>query len=333
MTSETKKETKITKEGKLTTFTVHSRPITDLAFNEDGDLLFSTSLDGLLCAWRTNGIFLGSYDGHEGTIWCLSVDPFSTHLMSGGADNAAILWELETGKQISKITTNSMVRGLNFFRDGQKCLITTDTSYSQRSLIGIFDIRSNALSFKINPDVSVTKGIVDFSENLVAFSDSTGEISLLDIRNEKIIKSVKVHTSRINNLRLSFCRTFFSTASSDAQAKIVDFENISVMKTFTAEEPLNSSVIFRTNDKLIAAGGIAARDVTQTKGKDSFDVNFYDIPTAKMVGTYSLHFGTINCVDVHPSNNYFCSGGEDGIISFLEFGSEFSKAAFSKLEI
>ncbi|TBU05505.1 hypothetical protein CWI39_0671p0020 [Hamiltosporidium magnivora] len=52
-----------------------------------------------------------------------------------------------------------------------------------------------------------------------------------------------------------------------------------------------------------------------------------------MVGTYSLHFGTINCVDVHPSNNYFCSGGEDGIISFLEFGSEFSKAPFSKLEI
>jgi WD40 repeat protein len=51
----------------------HERPITQVKFNVDGDLLFSSSRDYHVSVWRTeNGERLGSYSGHNGAV--LSVD-------------------------------------------------------------------------------------------------------------------------------------------------------------------------------------------------------------------------------------------------------------------
>lgn len=51
----------------------HERPITQVKFNSEGDLLFSSSRDYSVTVWRTeNGERLGSYSGHNGAV--LSVD-------------------------------------------------------------------------------------------------------------------------------------------------------------------------------------------------------------------------------------------------------------------
>lgn len=51
------------------------RPVTDLLFNTDGDLLFSSSKDNNVTVWSTeSGERLGTYDGHTGAVWSISVD-------------------------------------------------------------------------------------------------------------------------------------------------------------------------------------------------------------------------------------------------------------------
>ena len=53
----------------------HERSLTQIKFNREGDLLFSCSKDHVINVWFThNGERLGTYDGHNGTVWSIDVD-------------------------------------------------------------------------------------------------------------------------------------------------------------------------------------------------------------------------------------------------------------------
>ena len=53
----------------------HERPLTMVKYNREGDLLFSTGKDHTPSVWYSdNGERIGTYDGHNGTVWCLDVN-------------------------------------------------------------------------------------------------------------------------------------------------------------------------------------------------------------------------------------------------------------------
>lgn len=53
----------------------HERSLTQIKFNTEGDLLFSCSKDHVINVWFShNGERLGTYDGHNGTVWTIDVD-------------------------------------------------------------------------------------------------------------------------------------------------------------------------------------------------------------------------------------------------------------------
>ena len=53
----------------------HERAITQIKYNKDGDLLFSVSKDTKPTVWYSvDGERLGTYNGHNGAIWCIDVN-------------------------------------------------------------------------------------------------------------------------------------------------------------------------------------------------------------------------------------------------------------------
>lgn len=53
----------------------HERSLTQVKFNLEGDLIFSCSKDHIINVWFShNGERLGTYDGHNGTVWTVDVD-------------------------------------------------------------------------------------------------------------------------------------------------------------------------------------------------------------------------------------------------------------------
>lgn len=53
----------------------HERSLNQIKYNREGDLLFSVSKDNVVCAWFShNGERLGTYEGHNGTVWSVDVD-------------------------------------------------------------------------------------------------------------------------------------------------------------------------------------------------------------------------------------------------------------------
>ena len=52
----------------------HERSITKVLYNREGDILFSVSKDNKPTAWWSdNGERIGTYNGHNGTVWDIDV--------------------------------------------------------------------------------------------------------------------------------------------------------------------------------------------------------------------------------------------------------------------
>ena len=53
----------------------HERSITQIRYNREGDLLFSVAKDKKPTVWFSeNGERLGTYNGHNGAVWCIDVN-------------------------------------------------------------------------------------------------------------------------------------------------------------------------------------------------------------------------------------------------------------------
>lgn len=301
----------------------HDRPINDLLFNNDGDLIFSASKSEKIVLANIDGEPLGVYKGHLGAVNSICCSADSGTLISGSSDFSIIVWDVMTGKLKKKSEFTSRVSFVSHYPKSECVLITCDNSFNQKPLITAYDLRSDEFVFNYVPNGPVTSSIIDYSANYIAIGDNDGVLTLYDTRKNEVKTSKNYHSARITKLRPSFCSTYFATASHDGSVKIFDFENLNHLKTFLADEQINDVSIFPTNDKIACAGGTSARDVTTSKGKKEFDVRFYDIVTQKYIGCYSPHFGTINAMQIHPSSEIFCSGGEDAFVNVVKFGRDF----------
>ena len=53
----------------------HERSLTQVKYNADGDIVFSCSKDHVVNAWWSqSGERLGTYAGHNGTVWTVDAD-------------------------------------------------------------------------------------------------------------------------------------------------------------------------------------------------------------------------------------------------------------------
>lgn len=121
----------------------HERAITQIKYNREGDLLFSASKDNKPNVWYSlNGERLGTFNGHQGAVWCIDVDWTTTKCMTGAGDNTLKIWNCETGKAIGTITTNSSVRACNFSYSADMAVYATDRAMKHNCEIFIIDVRT-----------------------------------------------------------------------------------------------------------------------------------------------------------------------------------------------
>jgi len=115
--------------------------LTQIKFNSDGDLLFSTSKDKIVCAWwSANGERLGTYSGHQGAVWTVDVSPNTVLLATGSADNTVRLWNIKTGECVKVWDFPTAVKRVAFSPDGSRLLAVTEKRMGFLGTIAVLDI-------------------------------------------------------------------------------------------------------------------------------------------------------------------------------------------------
>jgi translation initiation factor 3 subunit I len=119
----------------------HERPLTQIKYNREGDLLFSAARDKSPNVWFShNGERLGSFDGHNGTIYSLDPSYDSRRLLTAGADNYAKLWDVEEGKCLYSHEFKTPVRWVEYALGEREALILTDARMKNPGLLNIFSV-------------------------------------------------------------------------------------------------------------------------------------------------------------------------------------------------
>lgn len=93
----------------------HSRSLTMIKYNREGDLLFSCAKDHSPNVWFSDsGERLGTFNGHTGAVWACDVSYHSERLLTAAADSSVKLWDVQTGDELVSFPHTGPVRSVNF---------------------------------------------------------------------------------------------------------------------------------------------------------------------------------------------------------------------------
>jgi translation initiation factor 3 subunit I len=308
----------------------HTRPLTKVKYNSDGDLLLTASKDPTVSVWWSkNGERLGTLNGHTGTVWTLDVASDSSVVATGSADNTIKIWETRAGKCMRTYKVDTAVRGLAFAMGNRAIAATTDSTMGFPSNLLIFDLTSDSVEpiLKVSMPDAKTKAMVvawtDCNDYLVT-GHNDGSLTLWDAKTGKKCAEAKEHTDAIKDLQMAPDRSFFVTASRDCTAKIFETMSLKPLREFKTERPVNSASISPTRDEVIVAGGQEAINVTTTSSRaGQFEARFFHAVLATEIGRVKGHFGPINTVCFHPHGTGYASGAEDGFVRLHDFDADY----------
>jgi translation initiation factor 3 subunit I len=223
-----------------------------IRYNLEGDLLFSVAKDSKPTVWySSNGERLGTFNGHNGAIWCIDISRDTSRILTGSADNSTRLWDCETGTTLSQFETGSAVRSCMFSYSSNLFVYTTDATMGSVCEIYLYDIRDLEAPVRVIPiEGSRISAAVwgPFDEFLVTGHEN-GAICRYDVtRSGHCLQSVKEHKALISDLQASSDQIMIVTASKDNTSKLMDSENLEVLKTYRTERPVNSAAISPLKD-------------------------------------------------------------------------------------
>ncbi|KIM93051.1 hypothetical protein OIDMADRAFT_107011 [Oidiodendron maius Zn] len=309
----------------------HERALTQIRYNRDGDIIFSTAKDQHICAWFAhNGERLGTYHGHQGALWTVDVDPTSTIIASGAADNTVRLWDIKSGKCLKVWNFDTAVKRVEFNEDGSRLLAVTEKRMGFLGTIVVLAITLDAeaeqsdervMTISCEESKATVAGWSYMSKYIIAGHED-GSVSQYDAKTGEALDNVQVHEldMLITDLQWSQDRTYFITACKDKTAKLINARNLEVLKTYVADTPLNSASITPKKDFVILGGGQAAMDVTTTAARQGkFEARFYHKIFEEEIGRVRGHFGPLNTVAANPNGKGYASGGEDGYVRVHQF--------------
>ncbi|OSX57275.1 hypothetical protein POSPLADRAFT_1041770 [Postia placenta MAD-698-R-SB12] len=324
----------------------HERSLTQIKFNPEGDLLFSCSKDHVINVWFThNGERLGTYDGHNGTVWTLDVDSQSRFLVSGSADNTMRLWSVQTGKCLYRWEFPTAVKRVAFSDEDDQIVCITEQRMGHQGAVRIFSVnreddgtnQPKEPTSMFHPVGSkATLCAFAHTPNLILMGHESGKVALFDAKTgEEVLSNERAHMDLVTDLQLSPDRSYFITSSKDKTARLHETRTLTVLKTYSTETPLNSAAIARGKPYVLLGGGQDAMSVTTTSLRQGkFETRFWHKVFEEEVGRVKGHFGPINTIAVSPKGDCFASGGEDGFVRVHHFDeSYFRVKPYGDLEI
>lgn len=187
------------------------------------------------------------------------------------------------------------------------------------------DLTDQADDYSVKIDCEEAKPKVacwSFLDTYIISCHEDGSVTQWDPKTGEYNMSMEIHEfdTDIFDMQMSPDRTYFLTAGRDKTAKLVSSRDLSVLKTYVADTPLNTAAITPKKDFVILGGGQAAMDVTTTTARaGKFEARFYHKIFEDEIGRVKGHFGPLNTIAVHPQGNSYASGGEDGYVRMHAF--------------
>lgn len=215
------------KSGKLlNSFIGHGGTITAAQFSPKGGKIITGSEDGSVKVWSPNDgsctLTISGDHFHKEGITSLKCHQESTIILTGGQDNNAFLSNAQTGKVLTTLSGHKgSIEDVDFSTDF-KWAVTS----SLDGTIKIWDIGTKQCRQTIvnGDNIGITK--IKCTKNLIIASDLDGYLKFFDIKNGKLLRSIKAHKYPILDFAVSPHFKYISSASDDFRVCVFKLENL-----------------------------------------------------------------------------------------------------------
>nr|XP_033335424.1 periodic tryptophan protein 1 homolog [Megalopta genalis] len=160
--------------------------------------------------------------GHKDAVLDLAWNQNYTHVLaSGSVDQTVLLWDLENGTPVNKITSfDEKIQSLKWHPTETHQLLTGCAD----KMVRLFDCRDQTVINSWETSGEVERVLWNqFDPNYCITSTDNGHMLYFDIRQNKPIWSIEAHTKEVTGLSLSSsCPGFLVTSSNDGVIKVWD---------------------------------------------------------------------------------------------------------------
>eukprot|EP00736_Rhodelphis_marinus_P003086 Rmarinus@m.14465 len=279
----------------------HSRPIYDLKFSDetpDGVFMVSGCLDGKAMLRRADtGDWVGTFEGHKGAVWGISINNEATKVATSSADFTAKVWDALSGDELLSFDHKHIVKSVDFSMD-----TTRMATAGAEKLVRVFDLA------KPDSDPHLFQG----------HTDSVKRVSFLRRHPHLVVSGAADKTLRVWDTRSGTAVHLLETP-----AAVLDFEEHRgdpVLTVTTQREIQFWNLDSFTLDKSVPLN-VDVESVTLHPNKSRLVTGCSDLlvraltyPEAEVIECYRGHHGPVHIVRLHPNAETFASGSEDGTI-------------------
>jgi translation initiation factor 3 subunit I len=335
----------------------HERPVTQVQFSTDGELLFTSGKDKNMNVWDAEtGELLGTYD-HKSAIYGFDVSR-DTELLATCAADGIRLFRVATGELLLHHEMKAIVRSIEWDHDpaGQMRLLTANDNFKdqvpQAVTIWKYDRETVELT-KLSEVVEGFGGKLSqalwgpFDAELIVLDDC-GSITIFDAETgEKTNFIDAAHMASIKRGHFSHDYRLFVTAGEDMRVKLWNPVTWTEIATFVSDRIINDAALHpfyrggKLNGKwipkgkqdqdiefmkqhIIAGGGQKASEVTTTGAQEGkFEALVLHFVQGEELGRVRGHFGPINSIAWNPTGTGYVSGGEDGYVRLHKFDESY----------
>ncbi len=231
-------------------------------------------------------------------------------LASGASDNIIYLWDVETGKEKSRLSGHTdFVRSVEFSPDGK-----TLASGSNDNTIRLWNVETGKLNFLLSGHklMVYSVGFSPDGKTLASGSDDT-TIRLWDVANGKFKKLLKGHNDGVSCVSFSPDGTLISV-SLDRTVRLWNMETGKNVVLNGDDNRIHTwnSLALSPNGKILAAGSSLNT------------IRLWNLTNRKIIGDLPSKGVHINSMTFFPDSKILASGSSDKIIQLwnVESGEE-----------
>ncbi|KAJ3695798.1 hypothetical protein LUZ60_001175 [Juncus effusus] len=284
----------------------HQSAIYSLKFNSSGTILASGSHDKSIFLWHTHGDCknFSVLHGHKNAILDLNFTTDSSTLLSASPDKTIRAWDVETGKQIKKMSEHSsFVNSCCPSRRGPPLVV----SGSDDGTAKLWDLRQRG-AIQTFPD--------KYQITAVSFSDQadkifTGgldnDVKVWDVRKSEVVMTLQGHGDMITGMQLSPDGSYLLTNGMDCTLRIWDLRPYApqnrCIKIFAGHQ--------HNFEKNLLKCAWAPDGSKVTAGSADRMVYVWDTTTRRILYKLPGHNGSVNETVFHPTEPIIASCGSD----------------------
>jgi WD40 repeat protein len=250
----------------------HSARIKGMACSADGSMIVSSSEDGTVKLWSTNGTLLRTLTAQPCPITAVALSPDGTKIAAGGYATGAAgmgltyLWQAPSGwtaanVSLARVTTNKYgyVGALTFTADNTQIVSGCNNGSNVVASVASGSIVATRAAYNTAVRPAAVTSLAFSSSNRIASGCEDGTICVFDSSWNLLWNSLGAagaHTTNVTAVAFSADGSLVASASMDQTVKIWSTSSWTLQRTLTGHTNGVASIAFSPDGQEIVSGSV-----------------------------------------------------------------------------